>query len=174
MKAKRLLFCIILTILCAGCGFGKPSNFLYGRYVDLLPDTFDAVYQRNYLIMDCCEEWEDLCIFLNHTEGLSMAEGFEFYMYDEDEQNVEPKKEILILYRLSEEFRNRYDGSEISVISFPDGKVIPAAVGEGNGCITFRTDHCGIYVAVCYGSKELWISNIEDCTGQCRTCSDEW
>ena len=179
---KLILFICLLTISvsmvsCVSEQTDSKSNgfeerrrkTLYGEFMDIEGDI-SAAYIKDYLMMDCCEEWSILVPFVKNIKGISSAEAFEFYLYDEDGAETDPESMMTVTFRPSDEFNDRE--GEIAIYKFPEGNVYACDTEAGQ--IRFYTDIAGIYVATRYGSaEEPWISN-QECTGQCKTCSEEW
>ena len=172
------------SLLCtffflAGCGRKEEPTTFYGEFADVAT-TSPAAYQKSYLMMDCCREWDDLCHFVNDLDckletegslGVSAAEGFEFYLYDENGGILNAKDVLTVVFHPTPDFWERAAGCDIGIYSV-NGE-FHEAQNKGND-ISFHTTHDGIYVAVAFGTSDPWISNVEDCTGQCSTCSDDW
>lgn len=171
MKKLLIFLVFIYIILLAGCTSDKEEKTLYGEYLDIKGYT-NATYQKDYLMMDCCTEWQRLVRFIQEIDGVNSAEAFEYYLYDEDGNDFKFDAEngLQLTFKPSEKFKERV--GETKVCLFPVGKVYPCEVAD-NGDITFTADTCGIFVCLKFGEGDLWISN-EECTGQCKTCSDDW
>ena len=166
---NKLKFAILFILIFALTGCSSKEQVLYGEYADVKTST-RAAYQKSYLMMDCCDEWLGFVDFVRHIKGASSVEGFEYYLYDENESVLPVPKNTTVIFHPSEEFRSRT--GEIKVCTFPEGYLCEAVALE-NGDIEFKTDKDGVFAVIKCGDEMLWISNL-DCTGQCRTCSDEW
>jgi hypothetical protein len=167
LKRYFLAALVIASALFTGCS--AKEQILYGEYADITIRQ-NAAYQKSYLMMDCCDEWDDFVKFAKRIKGAGSVEGFELYLYDKHENVINPKDTMDVIYHPTDDFKKRE--GEIAVCAFPSGTLYPIEVLE-NGDIAFSTDKDGIFIAVKYSEHKLWISN-ENCEGQCRTCSDEW
>ena len=169
---NKILKAAIIAVVCltmCGCS-AKRDVIFYGEYVDTSGKT-NAAYLKSYLIMDCCEEWDEFVDFARHIKGASAVEGFEYHLYDENGEEVPLKEDITVTFHPTDDFLSK-DG-ELVVCSYPNGYMYQVTPGS-DGDVVFNTKESGIFLAVKKGSESLWISNLPDCTGQCRTCSDEW
>ncbi len=168
-KILILLVSLTMGIFLCSCSKVEEKEF-YGTYADA-KSFINAEYEKSYLIMDCCEEWNQFKAFVENIKGIGAAEGFEYYFYDQNENIVTPKKPVEIIFHPTEDFKRR--SGECAVCSYPEGYLYKCEELE-NGDLKFTTDKDGIFVAVKYSGYKLWISNLSDCNNQCRTCSDEW
>lgn len=166
---KKALCILLLVLALTGCSSEREKVFL-GEFADLRLTTL-ASFHRSYLMMDCCEEWKDLTEYIHTLKGISSVECFEYYLYDEDGE-VMPldTEDVLVLFHPTMDFKGRT--GDISVYSFKTGKRYDASMTR-NGDIEFHTDTDGVFVVTRDGDTPLWISNVR-CTGQCKTCSDDW
>lgn len=170
LKKISLYICICLCVFLTACAKKEPQIY-YGDYADA-KTTQDISYIKSYLIMDCCDEWPEFVDFAKTIKGAGGIEGFEIYFYDEDANEISPKRSFTVYFHPTNSFKE-LEG-EVTICEFPTGVLHTCEITE-NGDIMFETQSDGIYMAVKYADiKYLWISNEEDCTGQCRTCSDDW
>lgn len=171
-----ILFCLILT----GCG-NKPKT-LYGAYTDVTTAEKSCVYQKSYLMMDCCDEWNDFYDYVSTIKNAVAIEGYEYYLYDKNGNKVikNDKKEVIFyptkgyLDKIENAGKGHYE-----VYSFEDKEYINTSENE-QGYPVINTKKQGIFV-LAYISEDtdsekyisnktnLYISN-EECDGQCRTC----
>lgn len=171
-KIRVLLYILCLSVFLVSCG-KVEKQVLKSDYVDTEID-FKAGYCKGYLLMDCCDEWNEFVDYCKHIKDASYIEGFEFYLYNDDGEEIKPKREFTVTFYPTEDFKT-FEDETVVICSYPEG-VIKESVLNENGSITFKADRCGMYIAMGYKTSPnevLWISNGE-CEGQCRTCSDEW
>lgn len=148
----------------------------YGDYVSLDTDSEDAMYILNYLVMDCCEEWNDITAYADTIPDACAIEGFEVYCYDMSTSTV-PTGKCAIIFHPTEEFLER-DYETVTVYHFGTQTELPTEITE-NGDIKAEANNLdGIFLLTKKikgtTNDNLWISNVEDCNDQCRSCSDDW
>lgn len=171
--SKRILSAIIIVSLyLVGCGTDVSSYFI-GKYCDIEGMLPSVTYTKDYIMMDCCEEWPLLVSFVQHQHNISAAEGIEFYFYDEDGNKVSPDGNFTVHVSLNEGILAQ-SGSTYEAYLL--GSNQPVVVKEENGIASFETNQTGIYVIVKKDehAKDPWIYNEEDCHNQCKTCSGDW
>ncbi len=162
---------ISVTFMMAAAGI----KTFYGEFADIVTTNAKTAFIRSYLLMDCCEEWEDFCNLVISVEDASSAEGLEYYEYNKKGRQLAAKSEITIRFHPTEEFASKpYD--DILVYSLTSGSCYEAQLME-NGDIETTVKESGIFAFVKISgnpAETVWISNIEDCQGECRSCSDDW
>jgi hypothetical protein len=175
MKKKATLLLTLVTLIsCFITGCGKEQNLYYGDYSRLLT-TDSYAYQKSYLMMDCCEEWNEVKEKAENIENARAIECFEFHVYDENAKEVVLKNESTVYFMPTSEFLQQYRSNYKVHVYDEDMTEMKNAKFDENNVIEFTATHSGIYF-VCFEGKgdTFWLSNQPDCTGQCRTCSDLW
>ncbi len=153
----------------------SPTHF-FGDYVDI--DTSDAVtYTKSYLVMDCCDDWEDVVTYVKSLPNTSGVEGYEFYCYNESE-NVIPAN-CTLTFKPTEGFTGvMYE--KIYAIHFETKTIFSTYINKDGKIMIKDTNGLdGIFLLIKEQANQtvdgLFISNLsEECNGQCCSCSDEW
>lgn len=153
-----------------------PMKHFYGEYVSLDTDSEDAMYILNYLVMDCCDEWNEVTKYADTIQDACAIEGFEFYCYDMSTNTV-PTGKCMVTFHPTKEFLDK-DYESITVYHFKTQKELPTTITE-NGEVQAEADGLdGIFLLTKKikgtTNNNLWISNVLDCNNQCRSCSDDW
>ncbi len=167
----------IISILSAALILSGAAavRTLYGEFADITTGCGRTAFVRSYLLMDCCSEWEEFCRTVRSTGGAASAEGLEFYEYNKNGRQMLTRGEVTVLFHPTEEFASQpFD--RIEVCSLSSGKRYEAAVTE-TGDISVKVEESGVFAFVKileHPPGPVWISNIQDCNGECRACSDGW
>ena len=129
-------------------------------------------------MMDCCDEWDDFVNYINSLDA-TVAEGYEYYANGYDSKkinylnNLATQITIHPTSEMKEAIKNAGSGGVYKLYNFenPDEKI---ECYEENGNIKANTNLQGIFILTyTVNNKPLeFLSNEEQCTGQCQECSD--
>lgn len=171
---RRCLTVLIICLLLTGCGTEEQTY--YSRFGDFEYDN-SISYAKSFLLMDCCTEWDWVVLTVNKMDEVTSAEAFEYYFYDSNGKEIPLEKETRITYHPTEDFKNKNDDDmKVSIYNLKTKNFIEGYILD-TGDIIFKTQDCGIFIIMKYNTEEkgtLWISNLPDCDGECKSCSDEW
>lgn len=175
----RIIILIALCIFLTGCT-QEVQNF-YGEYTDVQVCNNTCAYQKSYLMMDCCAEWNDFCEYALDIPNVLAIEGYEYYLYDSDGNEVISDDIKNVTFRPTEEFIDLIEqksSGHYEVYSFDYKEKIECYVTE-DGYPAISTDKQGIFILAyvrdddtsTYNNLDttIYISN-KTCDGQCRTC----
>lgn len=165
MKRVLLTICCVCVSFLCGCGSSKE---FYGKYVSM-SGNINAAYSKDYVMMDCCKEWNDIVLFANLIPNAAYVEAFEYYLYDENENSIQNDKPLTITIHPSEHF-NDVAYSDMHVYFLND--YTPIEITFTNEGYSFETDKTGIILLVKTNTNGMpvYIRN-DECFGQCKTCS---
>lgn len=180
--SKRILIIVISIALITAIIIGvlllfvlKKETTLKDTYVDVSTKDSNTFYIESYLMMDCCDEWNDFVAYIN-TLNTTAAEGYEYYICDHSGERFEDsfyKNKITIhpSDEFKEEIQKLGSNGKYRLYSFDKKEEIECE--EVNGEVEAKTDIRGIFIVTyTVDDKALeFISNEEECTGQCQECS---
>lgn len=175
----KSFICVVLLIACAfTMAAASSEKTMKGDFADIITVNSKTAFIKSYLMMDCCDEWADFCNLILRTENASSAEGLEFYEYNQKGRPIATKKNVTVLFHPTEEFAAKpYE--EIAAYNLKSGKKYDAEVLE-NGDIKAVVKESGVFAFIKTvvpeegAERTIWISNMQDCNGECRSCSDDW
>lgn len=171
MKKTLIIICSILMVLLTGCT--TTSYEFTGEFVDV-SGTDKASYHKDYIMMDCCDEWNDIIKYstkIYYENPCIGIEIFEFYVYDKKGNEIEGINRT-VTYHPTEFFSN-LNYESITVYDFNTKESIQAEIIGTD--VVFHTDKNGIFLAVKHGvsDEKPWICNPTSCNNKCSTCSEE-
>ena len=171
---RRSLIILIVCLLFTGCN-AKEQTY-YSRFCDF-EYKGTVSYAKSFLFMDCCTEWDWVVLTINKMDEVTSAETFEYYFYDSNGNEIPLENEVKATFHPTEDFKNkRDDDNKAKIYNLKTKTLIDGDITD-TGDITFKTEECGIFIIMKYCDEEkgtLWISNLPDCNGECKSCSDEW
>ena len=173
-----ILIIFITFVLIVGItGMMRKETSLKDTYVDLATKNSDAFYIESYLMMDCCDEWDDMVDYVDALDATDI-EGYEYYVNDYSGNHYDMglfDSGNKITIHMTDEFKEAVDdageGGTYKLYSFNTRKEIPCE--EDGDDIIAKTKEQGIFILTYkVDGKDLeFISNEANCTGQCRNCA---
>lgn len=179
-KIIIIICVIILVIICLVTAIifsrkEKQTITLYGEYSEITTDNEEIAYQKSYLMMDCCEEWNALYKDMLKIDNLVAVEGYEIYLYDQNGKNINGTIAYTFIPTKGfssyiEKHKAEADG-KFDIYHWTEDSGLEL-ISENSTDYKVISEKQGIFV-LAYTSNEKvekpFVSNPE-CTGQCRAC----
>ena len=171
---KALIAAVLLIAVVSGCG-AKAKNF-YGTYCDVTTKSKSVAYCKDYMMMDCCEGWEELLGFVKTLDTVAAVEGYELYFYDDNGMETASEEHTVSLHPTAS-FMKRVammDTDRFVVYSLENRQAYDAVYLSASE-VQFTTTEKGIFILAAVTDKKVsnkYISN-PYCYDDCRTCAEE-
>ena len=182
-KRKIVIIIIFIIVIIIGLVVGfclfkpKPEVLtLYGEYSEIKTTNKNTVYQKSYLMMDCCEEWKDLYKDMLEIDNLTAVEGYEIYLFDENGNRTEGENTYTFIptdeFKEHTEEHDKDSEGKYDIYHWTEENGLEL-ISENNSSFEITSEYQGIFV-IAYTEKKQdddkpFVSN-PNCNGQCRAC----